>query len=572
MKMMKKAINMGLALSFVVSGAFAQSLKDAKTAINQEQYDKAKGILKNLVEKDAKTGENYYYLGEVYLATGYPDSAKAVFEKGNVADPKGSINKVGLGAVDLLAGNASGAQTLFDEATAKLKKKDYVEFLEIGKAYTSAPKPDYNKALEYLLKAKEKSKESAEVLLALGNAYFGLGNNSEAYTAYRDAFDLDNTYTNAKVQMAVISKEAFAFPEATEDLKAIAAEKPDFAPTYRELAETYYLWSRKSTTTEDYNAKLQEALVNYKKYMDLTDYSLDSRMRYADFLILAKDYKTLEVQANEMAKIDKMNARILRYLGYAAYENGNFQESRKAITDFMAKVEPSRLIARDFMFLGLADLRLATNAEDKTVDPALVDEAVKNLTESVKRDSSIADDLNEVGMEFFKNKQYGTAAKVFEVATLNPESKNYLYDYFYLGYALYFDYVLNLNNEVKPDLEILRKADTAFAKVAELAPTTDAAYLYRAKANRLLDDAENPKGLFVPYYEKYIEVVKEKGAEAIAQNVKSLVEAYNVNGAFYSLNGEYDKAREHFKSSLELDPADEYATSALENLKPAAAQ
>src|SRR5690606_17703905 len=184
---------------------------------------------------------------------------------------------------------------------------------------------------------------------------------------------------NAKVQMAVISKEAYAFPEASADLKTIAEENPTFAPTYRELAETYYLWSRRSTTTEDYNAKLQEALSHYKKYMDLTDYSLESRMRYADFLILAKDYKTLEVQANEMAKIDKMNPRILQYLGYAAYENGNYQDSKKAITDFIAKVEPGRLIARDFMFLGMADLRLATDTTTKKLDMASVNSAVQNL-------------------------------------------------------------------------------------------------------------------------------------------------------------------------------------------------
>src|SRR5690606_17026595 len=154
MKMMKKAINMGLALSFIVSGAFAQSLKDAKVAINQEQYDKAKGILKNLVENDAKEGDNYYYLGDVYLATGYPDSAKMIFQKGDLADTKNTINKVGLGSVELLAGNASGAQTLFDEATEKLKKRDYEELLEVGKAYLKGDKPDYNKALEYLQKAK----------------------------------------------------------------------------------------------------------------------------------------------------------------------------------------------------------------------------------------------------------------------------------------------------------------------------------------------------------------------------------------------------------------------------------
>ena len=568
MKMMKKAINIGLALSFVVSGAFAQSLKDAKTAINQEQYEKAKGILKNLVQTDSKKGDNYYYLGEVYLITDYPDSAKTVFTQGDAADTTNTINKVGLGAVELLSGNASGAEALFTEATSKLKKKDYVQLLEAGKAYLRGDNPNYNKALEYLLKAKATGQKDAEIDLAIGNAYFGMGNNSDAYTAYRDAITLDNTLLNARIQLAVISKEAYAFPEASTDLQAIATENPNFAPTYRELAETYYLWSRRVTTVEEYNQKLQEALGYYKKYMDLTDYSLDSRMRYADFLILAKDYETLEVQANEMAKLDKANPRILRYLGYAAYENGNYQESKTAITDFMAKVEPTRLIARDYLFLGLADIRLASDTVNKTVDTTLLNDAVANMEKAVKADSSIAEDLNEIGMEFFQARQYGPAARIFEVAILNPESKNYLYDYFYMGYALYFDYATRMNDEVKPSKTLLEKADVAFGKVAELAPTTDAAYLYRARANRLLDDDEAPKGLSVPYYQEFIDVVTGKGDAAITQNKVGLVEAYSVNGAFYSMTGEYEKARENFRSALEIDPANEYAKQALTNLEP----
>lgn len=565
---MKKAINIGLALSFVASGAFAQSLDDAKTAMKQEQYAKAKGILENLVQNNGKEGDNYYYLGDIYLTAGYPDSAKTVFDQGIAADSKNQINKVGIGAIQLLEGNASAAEATFQEVESSLKRRDYEELLLIGKAYLRGEEPNYTKAIEYLNKAKAKEDEDAEIALQLGNAYFGLGDNSNAFVQYRDATDLDNSLINAQVQMAVISKEAYAFPEASTALKEIAAQHPNFAPTYRELAETYYLWSRRSTTVEDYDAKLQEALEHYKKYMDLTDYSLDSRMRYADFLILAKDYQTLEVQANEMAKIDKMNPRILRYLGYAAYENGNYQESKRAIEEFITKVEPERLIARDYMFLGLADLRLATDTVTKTMDDTLVGEAVVNLEKSVKLDSTIAEDLNEIGMEIFKAGQYGAAAKVFEVATLSPESKNYVVDLFYLGYANYFDYVTRINDEVKPEKELLEKADAAFAKVTEEVPTTEAAYLYRAKATRLLDDAETPEGLFVPHYEKYIAVVSEKGDDAVRQNAQAMVEAYNVNGAFYSMNGEYEKARENFRNTLELDPSNEYAAQALQNLEP----
>src|SRR5690606_2753699 len=115
----------------------------------------------------------------------------------------------------------------------------------------------------------------------------------------------------------------------------------------------------------------------------------------------------------------------------------------------------------------------------------------------------------------------------------------------------------------------LQKGVSAFSKLIELAPETDAAYLYRAKTYRLIDDAETPEGQFVQDYAKFIEMVTVKGAEAITKNKANLVEAYNVNGAFYSMNGEYEKAREHFQGALEVDPANEYAQSALTNLKPA---
>jgi hypothetical protein len=63
--------------------------------------------------------------------------------------------------------------------------------------------------------------------------------------------------------------------------------------------------------------------------MSLTDYSLDSRMRHADFLILAKDYQALQTEAQAMQQLDKVNPRIYRYLGYAAYENKTMMKASR---------------------------------------------------------------------------------------------------------------------------------------------------------------------------------------------------------------------------------------------------
>ncbi len=56
-----------------------------------------------------------------------------------------------------------------------------------------------------------------------------------------------------------------------------------------------------------------------------------------------------------MAKDADVNKRILRYLGYAAYENGNLQESQRALNEFISTVEPERIISQDYLFLGLTE-------------------------------------------------------------------------------------------------------------------------------------------------------------------------------------------------------------------------
>src|SRR5690606_11350574 len=134
----------------------------------------------------------------------------------------------------------------------------------------------------------------------------------------------------------------------------------------------------------------------------------------ADFLILAKDYATLEEQANELAKEADANKRILRYLGYAAYNNKNYAESKKALSEFIQSVDEERVIPRDHMFLGLAGMQLANDTTTSgDVDSVVFNEGLESLKSAVLADSSLADDLHDVGMEFFSNKNYDEAAKIF---------------------------------------------------------------------------------------------------------------------------------------------------------------
>src|SRR5471032_1264011 len=139
MKITSKLVNASLGLIFIGSSVFAQSLDDAKKAIDAEQYQKAKSMLKNLTVTQATKDENFFYLGWVYLIQDYPDSAAIQFNKGLAADPKSALNTVGLGAVAHLNKDAAGATADFNRALALTGKRDSKPFLYMGKAYLLLP-------------------------------------------------------------------------------------------------------------------------------------------------------------------------------------------------------------------------------------------------------------------------------------------------------------------------------------------------------------------------------------------------------------------------------------------------
>jgi len=564
--MMKKAMIWGISLAFVVTGVQAQSLDDAKKAIDAEQFAQAKQMLETLVKNKPKNGENYFYLGLVYIENDHLDSAKVFFDQGLAADPKNNLNKVGQGIIELYNGNEAAATTKFSEATAKLKRRDYLELYHIGRAYIDAPEPNYQKAVEYLDQAKAKNATDPMIPLALGDAYFGLESASPAYVNYRDASLLDNNLTRARVQLQVITRLSHAWQEAIDGLKQIAEEVPDYAPTYRELAETYHAWANTATAIDDYNARNREAVKFYKQYMDKTDYTVDSRIRYADFLVYVKDYEELQVQAAELAQLEDVNPKILRYLGYSAYENNQLQESKDALDKLFTRMEAERIIPRDYLHLGLADIKLAT--QSNPTDEALFNEGIGQLEKAVAADSSIADDLNDVGKELFSDKKFLDASKVFEIAASTPASRNFIYDNFYLGYAAYYAVATKpVAQRGEAETELLHKADTAFGVVIDKAPTTQDAYLFRANVNNLLDDSENPQGLAEPYFLKYIEMVKEKGDAEIQKNKTRLVDAYSTIAVVSVKRGEYQKGRDLIGEILKLDPENTWAKSTLQYLE-----
>lgn len=555
---MNKFKILSLALVASASVVNAQDIKEAKKAIDAEQFQKAKSLLKSIIKAKPSDGEANFVLGNIYLNQSVVDSAKIYYLNGLEASDKKNLNYIGLGQLDLDQKNTAAAQANFALATKDMKRKDVDEFIYIGRAYINSENPDYTSAVAVLQRALALEPQNATALLAIGDAYYGANNQNDAYKAYRDAFTADPTLLRAKMQLGVLLKGAKSYDEAIKSFNEVIALNANYGPVYRELAETYYKWARNKPSTAKVN--LQNAITNYEKYLSLTDYSLDSKMRHADFLILVKDYKKLEEVANKMIAEDKVNPRIFRYLGYAAYENGNADVAIKSIEDFI-KVPTNKVIGRDYLYLGLSKIKKGTNAEG-VVDQAAFDAGLADIKKAIELEPLVVEELADFGKALFGKKQYAQAASIFQLGASNAESKNYLDDAVYYGISVYY------GNAGKPaesrDKEALSNADATFDKILTASPSYTEAYLYKGRINSLLDKDD----MIIKNYEQYVSATTAKGAEELAKpaTVKKVVESYNAIGAAYA-NTDKAKAVEYFNKTLVLDPANTYASQSVKALK-----
>lgn len=567
----------------------AQDIEQAKKAVDAEQYEKAKTMLKGIIKANSGNGKAAFLLGNIYLKQNIEDSAKIFFQKGLSASDGGRVNNIGLGQIDLEQGNTSAAQAKFDMVMKDMKKKDVEEYVYIAQAYMNISKPDYKSAINLLNKAVLINPNDANIKLALGDAFYGDKSQNDAYASYRDAYAADNTLIRAKMQLGVLLKGAKAYTEAIKAYDEVIGLNPNYGPVYRELAETYYLWANNKPST--YVENIAKALENYNQYMKLTDYSLVSRMRHADFLILARDYKALEIEANEMNKIDNVNPRILRYLGYAAYENGNTDAAIDALNKYIAK--GAKVIAGDYYYLGLAKIKKSVAEDNKTVDATLLAAGTADVKKSIGMEATLANALNEIGKKYFGLKLYGVAANVFEAAIMNPTSKNFTEDNIYYGLCVYTS---NRGKDSKTiDKVALQNADKAMDTVILATPTYQDAYLYKARINNTLGNDEVMAKSYNNYLNYAFEKLKSDLQKAnidvtnnnyivdlykntikdfnytiyqdeIIRIKPKVTEAYNNMASFYA-NTDKAKAKELLNKTLALDPSNTYALESLKILK-----
>jgi tetratricopeptide (TPR) repeat protein len=561
---MKKVILSSFATIFTAVAVNAQDIEQVKKTIDAEKFSDARKSLKSMVASSPDKGKNYFYLGQVYLALEKQDSAKIYFDKGKGLKDSGHLNLIGLGQLELLDGNKSAAESNFTAALAIAKKKNTEEQIYISQAYLKAATPDNSKALAAAKAAVASDPKSALAHVALGDAFVANKNVNDAYVAYRTAGDLDKNLLRAPMQLAVITRNAQAFPEAMKSFNDIITTNPNYGPAYREKAETNLAWAyaKKSLFEE----KIAAALTDYKKYMSLTDVSTDARVKYADFLILSKKWKELEAEALDIQKSDKVNPKVYKYLGYAYSENGNAEGAIKSLTDYMSKVDAKKIKGKDYLYLAKA--KLTTSMDDKGIvtNQAKFNEAIADLTKAADLSPNLSSEFTEIGIKLYSGKAYLEASKLFELAVKDTNSRSYSRDNYLLGNSILY-YAESKTAAQKASLTAeFEKANKAYAESIKASPNAQDVYFYKGQLNRVIGTAES-NAQAVLDYEGYVKTVTAKGEAELAKPAvkENLFETYSFIGANYATTDKV-KAIENFKKAAEINPNDTFVKESLQAL------
>ncbi|MCC6251131.1 MAG: tetratricopeptide repeat protein [Bacteroidia bacterium] len=505
----------------------AQTLNEAIKYTENEQFESATRVLKNLLKAQPSNGDLYYYMGDNYFKNDDLDSASYYFTKGNEVAPQNALCFVGLGQLLQYEGKEKPAQELFDKSLAMTGSKNVTILLKISEALIKAPKKNLDWAGKLIESAVKLEPKNPEVYILQGDLYLEKADGNNAISSYKRAQDLDKKSVKAILRVGQLYGRAKNYNLALDKYQDAAKIDSTFAPAYREQGELYYM-------AKQYD----KAKSRYKRYIELSGNNFSARQRYASFLFLNKDYKESLALFNELQAIDTSKNFVNRLMAYSYYEVGDYQKGLQSINLFFnrAPAEKTKILPSDYEYRGKINSKLGKDSL-----------AIIDIEEAYKLDSTKTDLLSELGLIYMRLKDYNNAVKSFERKQTATQKLN-ANDYFTMGRAYYFnkDFV---------------NADTCFGSVIRLQNALPIGYLWRAKACVQLDP-DSKMGLAKPYYEKYIELTTDT-----KKFQKEVTEAYEYLGYYYMLNKDNAMAKETWTKLKEIDPSNIKAQEALKNLK-----
>lgn len=548
-----------LSLAFVALSvaAGAQTLQDAITKTNNENFALAGTDFAALIAKESSKGENYFYYGENFFANDDIDGANGQYQKGAEVNATYPLNYVGLGKVLLFKGKEADAKAMFYKAATLGANKNAEVMRKTAEAYLLAENKNPDEAINQLNNAIKIDAKNPENYILMGDALLEKNptDGSAPIKNYQKASELNPKSTKGILREGKLYQRGRNYQLAIDYYKKALEIDATFAPAYRELAEVYMMAARN-----------KEAIEYWKKYLELNN-SNDARYRYFTALFKNKQYQDAINEGEGLLKNKYSNLYIQRLLGYAYYELGNktdtaaYTKGSKNINEFF------QLAGTDFKYLA-TDYKYKGQLLSKTGKDSL---GTVEIEKAINLDPTANCELwSEVARIWSKAKNYNKSIAAWEKRTACSKALSGQ-DYFEFGRSYYSaagakqreaatikDAKAKQSKEAEA-IPYFIKADTCFSALVRSNPSFPAGYYWKGRVETYLDPL-NEKWLSKPLFEKALELTKPN--EKTSSYKSNVIEALEYLG-YYHLTQNNNKANpesdKYFNELKTIDAANEKA-------------
>jgi tetratricopeptide (TPR) repeat protein len=482
MNKIKTKLSVILGLAIFNTNAMAQGIADVIKMYNYGRYENVKTLTASTAATNADAN---YYQGLSELGLGNIDAAKALFAK----FPTDPANIAGLARVMFVQKNKDGAMALLNGMVAKAKKKDYLPLKFAADALTYSEGADQMKAVEWYKKAIE-IKQDADLYTGLGDAYYNLpSGGGDAFRNWEEALAKKADAGGIYFRLGDLWYSAKNYDTALAYYKRCNDADPNNPLPYNSLANSYYKLN-----------KYELAKQNIKKYLELSDNSLQDQLKYANILFLSKDYAGTVAKMNELLGKGVDKPYMHRLLGFCNYELGNNEVALKEMETFFEKQDKSKILAPDYSYYAKI---LSKTAGKEAMASEYFEKSINADTTADKSET-----YREVAEMYKNNKDWATASKWYiNLIDKNPNALQAL-DYYWAGFTGYYnkDYA---------------NASKYFNIMTVNYPKEPSGYYWLGRTSAAVDD-KAITGTGVAPYQKYLELVGETNAEKKQDITKAL--------------------------------------------------
>ena len=536
-----------IAASLLVLGAslssMAQGYKDGIEYYKVGQFDNAKELLeRNLNNASTDKSEAYYYLGQIALHNGKASEAKAFFDKGLAANAQNPYNLVGLGAIDLKAGNEKAAEENF-KAARKLTKKDAKLETAIARAYYNVNPTDFAKDITKSINNARKWKaKDPDSYIFEGDTYA----DKEAWGDAAGQYELAMTYEPDNVEAYV--KYANTYFNVNPDmaigrLEELLAKQPNSALVQRQLAEMFY--------KDNQGVKAAE---QYGQYIKNPNHFIQDEVRYVQLLFFGNKYKESYDLATSIVNDPSATAENVFYMRRMQLYNlvalEDWVSAADAGKSFFAMAKPQGSVYE------VRDYTDYAEALQKSGSP---EEAVQAYEKAIELNPKNVELLRNLSDTYAAAKDYEKSAYYYQkVIDSNVYKANDLYE---LAVCYYNVAVTTGDETVKANA--IGNARKYLADVNEQVPGNVRIVNQMARVEKLAEGENTGKA--IPAYNELLKLLNDKDDKS--DYASMFISAYNYLATYYFNKGDKDAAKDYYKKWLEYDPENEALRNFVDQMK-----